>query len=59
MPIRVVLGEDSYIALGSTDARDKVIERVKPYGGHVIQTSLGSEEEAQLRAAMGEPVPTA
>jgi uncharacterized membrane protein len=52
-------GTAALIALGSTDARDKVIERVKPYGGNVIQTSLGSEEEAQLRAAMGEPVATA
>jgi uncharacterized membrane protein len=52
-------GAVALIVLGSTDARDKVIERVKPYGGHVIQTSLGTEEEAQLRAAMGEPAATA
>jgi uncharacterized membrane protein len=52
-------GTAALIALGSTDARDKVIERVKPYGGHVIQTSLGTEEEAQLRAALGEPAVTA
>jgi uncharacterized membrane protein len=52
-------GTAALIALGSTDARDKVIERVKPYGGHVIQTSLGTEEEAQLRAALGEPAATA
>jgi uncharacterized membrane protein len=48
-------GTAALIALGSTEARDKVIERVKPYGGEIIQTSLGAEEEAQLRAAMGEP----
>jgi uncharacterized membrane protein len=52
-------GSAALIALGSTDARDKLIERVKPYGGDVIQTSLGSEEEAQLRAALGEQSATA
>ena len=52
-------GSAALIALGSTDARDKLIERVKPYGGDVIQTSLGSEEEAQLRAALGEQPATA
>jgi membrane protein len=49
-------GSAALIALGSTDARDKVIERVKPYGGELIQTSLSSEEEEQLRAAL-EPTP--
>jgi uncharacterized membrane protein len=47
-------GTAALIALGSTDARDKVIERVKPYGGEIIQTSLSSEEEEQLRSALGE-----
>jgi uncharacterized membrane protein len=47
-------GAAALIALGSTDARDKVIERVKPYGGEVIQTSLSTEEEEQLRSALGE-----
>ena len=51
-------GAAALIALGSTDARDKVIERVKPYGGDVIQTSLSTEEEEQLRAAL-EPSATA
>ena len=45
-------GSAALIALGSTDARDKVIERVKPYGGDLIQTSLSTEEEEQLRAAL-------
>jgi len=40
------------IALGSTDARDKVLERVRQYGGDVIQTSLSNEEEERLRAAL-------
>ena len=48
-------GGAALIALGSTDARDKLIERLRQYGGEVIQTSLGSEEEAQLKAALGEP----
>src|SRR3954466_11435028 len=33
-------GGAALIALGSSDARDKVIERVKPFGGEIIQTSL-------------------
>ena len=47
-------GAAALILLGSTDARDKVIDRVKPYGGDVIQTSLGTEEEEQLRAALSQ-----
>jgi uncharacterized membrane protein len=52
-------GSAALIALGSTDARDKLIERVKPYGGELVQTSLSTEEEEQLRAAMGEQAATA
>jgi uncharacterized membrane protein len=52
-------GGAALIALGSTDARDKVIERLSPYGGEIIQTSLASEEEANLRAALGEQPATA
>ena len=55
---RIPPGGAALIALGSTDARDKVIERVRPYGGEIIQTSLNSEEEEQLRAAL-EPAATA
>ena len=47
-------GGAALIALGSTDARDKVIERVRPFGGEVIQTSLSTEDEERLRAALGE-----
>jgi uncharacterized membrane protein len=46
-------GGAALIALGSTDARDKLIERLRPYGGEIIQTSLSSEEEENLRMAMG------
>jgi uncharacterized membrane protein len=50
-------GTAALIALGTSDARDKLIERVKPYGGELIQTSLSSDEEQHLRAALGEPTP--
>ena len=55
---KVPPGGAALIALGSTDARDKVIERVRSYGGEVIQTSLTEEEEERLRAAL-EPVASA
>jgi uncharacterized membrane protein len=51
-------GSAALIALGSSDARDKVIDRVRPYGGEILQSSLGTEQEEQLRAAMG-ATPTA
>jgi uncharacterized membrane protein len=47
-------GAAALIVLGSTDARDKVIARVQSYGGTVMQTSLSTEEEERLRAALGE-----
>jgi uncharacterized membrane protein len=47
-------GNAALIALGSTEARDKVMERVSPYGGEVIQTSLDREDEERLRSALGE-----
>jgi uncharacterized membrane protein len=47
-------GAAALIVLGSTEARDKVLERVKGYGGEVMQTSLNREQEEQLRAALGE-----
>jgi uncharacterized membrane protein len=50
-------GGAALIALGSTEARDKLIDRVKPYGGEILQTSLSEEEEQRLRSAMGEKVP--
>jgi uncharacterized membrane protein len=52
---RLQPGAAALIVLGSTDARDKVIERVKPYGGHVLQTSLSTEQEEHLRAALEAP----
>jgi uncharacterized membrane protein len=47
-------GNAALIALGSTEARDKLLERISPYGGDVIQTSLDSEDEERLRAALGQ-----
>lgn len=52
-------GGAALIALGRAGAPEKVIERVKPFGGEVIQTSLDEDAEAHLRAALGEaPVTT-
>lgn len=53
---RLQPGGAALIAVGSTNARDKLIERLRPYGGEIIQTSLSNEEEEQLRAALGEQV---
>lgn len=46
-------GAAAMIVLGSTSARDELIERVKPYGGEVLQTSLSWTVEQELRAALG------
>jgi uncharacterized membrane protein len=51
-------GGAALIALGQTDARDKLVERLSKYGGHVIQTSLSNEEEAQLQAALSAGAPS-
>jgi uncharacterized membrane protein len=45
-------GGAALIALGQTDARDKLLERIQPYGGHVLQTSLSNEDEERLRSAL-------
>jgi uncharacterized membrane protein len=39
---------------GVNDQFMKVLERLRPYGGHVIQTSLDDEQEQRLRTALGE-----
>lgn len=51
-------GSAALVALGRSDAPDKVIDRVKGYGGHVMQTSLAQEQEENLRSALGEPAAT-
>jgi len=52
-------GGAALIALGSTGGTGKVLERVSQYGGEVIQTSLSTEDEENLRAALAEPSPSA
>jgi uncharacterized membrane protein len=46
-------GAAALIALGSSQAPDKLLERLRPYGGDVIQTSLATEEEERLRSSLG------
>jgi uncharacterized membrane protein len=43
------------IVLVRRSTPDKVLPRISEYGGHVIQTSLSTEAEDSLRAALGEP----
>ena len=45
-------GGAALIALGQSEARDKLLERMRPYGGEILQTSLSEEEEERLRSAM-------
>ena len=49
-------GGAALIVLGRAGAPAKVIERLRPYGGELIQTSLDDEAEERLRVALGEPV---
>ena len=50
-------GGAALIILGRSDTPDRVIERVRQYGGEVVQTSLSEDDEAHLRDALGEPAP--
>ena len=52
-------GGAALMVLGRSSTPERVIERVRPYGGEVIQTSLDSEKDAHLRAALGETAPAA
>ena len=45
-------GTAALIALGSSNAPDKLLERLQPYGGDVIQTSLDNEQEERLRSSL-------
>jgi uncharacterized membrane protein len=56
---RLEPGGAALVLLGRAEARDKVLDRVAPYGGHVIQTSLSKDDEENLRAALGESAPVA
>ena len=51
-------GGAALIALGRAGAPEKLIERLKPFGGHLIQSSLDDEAEERLRVALGEPAAT-
>jgi uncharacterized membrane protein len=48
-------GGAAVIVLVRKSTPDKVIPRIKEYGGYVLQTSLSSEAEESLRSALGEP----
>ena len=54
---RLEPGAAALIALGSSQAPEKLLERLRPYGGDVIQTSLASEEEERLRSSLGADTP--
>jgi uncharacterized membrane protein len=47
-------GNSALFLLVSEAQADKVVERLKPYGGKVIHTSLSKEEETRLKAAFSE-----
>src|SRR4051812_32091771 len=49
-------GGAAVIVLVRRSTPDKVVPRIKEYGGYVLQSSLSTEAEASLRAALGEPV---
>ena len=49
-------GGAALIALGKAGAQDKVLERLAPYGGEVVQTSLNEDDEERLRVALGAAV---
>jgi uncharacterized membrane protein len=53
---RLEPGGAALIALGSSNAPDKLLERLRPYGGDVIQTSLDNEQEERLRSTLGQEV---
>jgi uncharacterized membrane protein len=49
-------GGAALIVLGHSEAPERVLERIRPYGGEVIQTSLDTEQEERLRSALGQSV---
>jgi len=46
------------IVLVRRSTPDKVLPRIKEYGGHVLQSSLSGEAEESLREALGETAAT-
>ena len=56
---RLESGGAAVIVLVRKATPDRVLAEIAPYGGHVIQTSLSKDREAELQAALdrrGEPV---
>lgn len=51
---RLTPGTAALIVLARSSAPDKLLERIAPYGGEVIQTSLDDATEQRLRSALGE-----
>jgi uncharacterized membrane protein len=49
-------GGAAVVVLVRRSTPDKVLPRIKEYGGHVVQTSLTEEAEESLRTALGEQV---
>src|SRR3954452_2398905 len=47
-------GGAAVIVLVRRSTPDKVLPRIREYGGHVLQTSLSADAEEDLRAALGE-----
>jgi uncharacterized membrane protein len=50
-------GGAAVIVLVRRSTPDKVIPRIKEYGGHLLQSSLSQEAENDLKVALGEGVP--
>src|SRR3954465_10335575 len=48
-------GGAAVIVLVRRSTPDKVVPRIKEYGGYVLQSSLDQEAEDNLRSALGEP----
>ena len=46
-------GAAALIALGGTEQRELLIERVKGYGGEVLQSSLSRADHERLKATLG------
>jgi uncharacterized membrane protein len=47
-------GAAALIVLGTAEARDELVERLKPYGGEVVHTSLSTRDEQRVREALAE-----
>jgi uncharacterized membrane protein len=45
-------GAAALIVLGTAEARDELVARLKPYGGLLLHTSLNTREEQRVREAL-------